>query len=195
HETGVIIADVSGKGPSAALYMAEVKGVILSLSRRTIVPKDILLEANVILGPTLDSRNFITMTYALIDDKDRTMRMSRAGHNPILHYCAATGGIDIVQPAGIGLGLGKNGLFEKALEEVERGLGIGDILVFYTDGLTEAMNEQNQLFGLSRLSQIILLHKAEGTEQIKNAVLTDLQQFLDHNLPQDDITLVLLKMR
>jgi serine phosphatase RsbU (regulator of sigma subunit) len=195
NETGVIIADVSGKGPSAALYMAEVKGVILSLSRRTNVPKEVLLEANGILGPTLDSRNFITMTYALINDSGRTMRISRAGHNPILHYCAATGAIDVVQPSGIGLGMGKNGIFEKALEEVQRSLGNGDILVFYTDGLTEAMNEQNQLFGLSRLSQIILSHKDQGTDEIKNAVLTDLQHFLNNKLPQDDITLVLIKMR
>ncbi len=194
EEMAIIVADVSGKGPSAALYMAEVKGVMLSVSRRTILPREVLLEANAILAPTLDSRNFITMTYALINEPARIMKLSRAGHNPILHYSAAGGRVDIVQPGGIALGMGKNGMFEKTLEEVERKLDSGDILVFYTDGLTEAMNETNQLYGLSRLSSIILANKEKSTEDIKSAILLDLNGFLNRQEPQDDVTLVLLKM-
>jgi serine phosphatase RsbU (regulator of sigma subunit) len=194
QEVGIIIADVSGKGPSAALLMAEVKGVILSVSQRTILPRQLLVEANNILGPTLDARNFITMTYAVINEKTRTMRMSRAGHNPILHYTAPDGRVDIVQPGGIGLGLGRNGVFERTLEEVERKLNSGDILVFYTDGLTEAMNTQNQLYGLTRLSEILVQNKYLSAEEIKTAIVHDLQFFLDSHAPQDDITLVLLKV-
>ncbi|MCI0602777.1 SpoIIE family protein phosphatase [bacterium] len=195
QQVGIIIADVSGKGPSAALYMAEVKGVILSLSQRTVMPRQLLMEANNILGPTLDSKNFITMTYAIFDEKNRTMKMSRAGHNPILHFTAPTGLVDVVQPAGIGLGLTRNGIFDRTLEEVERKLNSGDILVFYTDGLTEAMNSSNQLYGLSRLSQILLQNKDLGAEEIKSAIFRDLQFFLQNSAPQDDITLVLLKVR
>ena len=158
--TGIIIADVSGKGPSAALYMAEVKGVMLSMSQRAATPRDILVEANRILAPTLDSRNFITMSCAMIDEPNKLMKMSRAGHNPILHYCYSSGKIEVVQPRGIGLGMGKNGMFESALEEVERKLCTGDILVFYTDGLTEAMNERQTLYGLERLSGILLKNQA-----------------------------------
>ena len=134
---GIIVADVSGKGPSAALYMAELKGVILSVSRSTTAPREILLEANQVLSPTLDARSFITVTYAMIDASKGTMRMCRAGHNPLLFYSAATDSIDIMQPKGIGLGLGRDGIFEKSLEEVERKLDSGDIVVFYTDGLTK----------------------------------------------------------
>jgi sigma-B regulation protein RsbU (phosphoserine phosphatase) len=195
QQIGIIIADVSGKGPSAALYMAEVKGVILTLSQRTVMPRQLLMEANNILGPTLDSRNFITMTYAVIDEKNRTMKMSRAGHNPILHYYAPTGEVEVVQPGGIGLGLTRNGIFERTLEEVERKMNSGDILVFYTDGLTEAMNSYSQLYGLPRLSEILLQNKHLGAEEIKAAIFRDLQFFLQNGAPQDDITLVLLKVR
>lgn len=191
---GVIVADVSGKGPSAALYMAEVKGVVLSISQRADTPRQLLLEANKILGPTLDPKSFITMTYAVIDEDGQSIRMSRAGHNPVLHFCAREDRIEIVQPTGIGLGLSRNGVFEQTLEEVERQLHSGDILVFYTDGLTEAMNRQSHLYGLDRLSQIVHQHKLRSSEQIKTAVMDDLQQFLDNELPQDDITLVLLKV-
>jgi sigma-B regulation protein RsbU (phosphoserine phosphatase) len=194
-ELGVIIADVSGKGPSAALYMAEVKGVVLSLSRSALVPRELLLEANSILSPTLDSKSFITMTYAMISERKRHMKISRAGHNPMLQYCTASGTLDVVQPGGIGLGLGRNGIFEKSLEQVEKTLCSGDILVFYTDGLTEAMNAEKQLYGLSRLSNIIFQNKDQSTTRIKDAILRDLEQFLNHSEPQDDITLVLLKIQ
>jgi serine phosphatase RsbU (regulator of sigma subunit) len=195
HEMGIIIADVSGKGPSAALYMAEVKGVILSLSSRTLDPKEVLVEANRILSPTLDSRNFITMTFAMVDDNARVMKICRAGHNPMLHYCAESGKIEILQPPGIGLGLSKNGIFEKTLVEIERNLCTGDVIVFYTDGLTEAMNEKRDFYGLDRLSEIIVKNASFSSDQIKSAILHDLHGFLKDGLPQDDVTLVLLKVR
>ena len=194
QEMAIVVADVSGKGPSAALYMAEVKGVMLSVSRRTILPREALLEANSILGPTIDSRNFITMTYAMINEPARIMKLSRAGHNPVLHYSAVQGKIEILQSDGIGLGMGKNGAFERILNEVERKLDSGDILVFYTDGLTEAMNEINHLYGLPRLISMVLENKDKSTEEIKNAILSDLNGFLNRHEPQDDVTLVLLKM-
>lgn len=195
QELGIIIADVSGKGPSAALYMAELKGVMLSTSQRTIDPKEVLVEANRVLAPTLDSRNFITMTYAMINEPQKVMTMCRAGHNPIIHYHSGTGKAEVVQSRGIGLGVSRNGVFERALEEVQRKLDSGDILVFYTDGLTEAMNESKQLYGLDRLSEIILKNRDGSTGEIKDAIFRDLEQFLNKKLPQDDITLVLLKIR
>ncbi|HET6267566.1 MAG TPA: PP2C family protein-serine/threonine phosphatase, partial [Acidobacteriota bacterium] len=194
NKLGLIIADVSGKGPSAALYMAEVKGVILSIGRRTIAPKEVLLEAGRILTPTLDSRTFITMTFASLDRSGRSLRLARAGHNPSLHYSAKTSTVQVVQPAGVGLGVGRNGLFESALEEIEIPLDPGDVLVFYTDGLTEAMNQRNELYGLPRLESLLLKTSEGSASQIKDAIYADLQQFLNATLPQDDITLVLIKV-
>src|SRR5262249_1608763 len=86
---GVLVADVSGKGTSAALYMAELKGLVLSLSRIHASPARLLSEANRILAANMDSRSFITMTYAVVDTQARTMRYARAGHNPMIHYDAA----------------------------------------------------------------------------------------------------------
>ena len=97
---GVLVADVSGKGTSAALYMAELKGLVLSLSRIYQSPAKLLAEANRILAATMDSRSFITMTYALVDTAARTMRYARAGHNPIIHLEAATGLTRVLTPQG-----------------------------------------------------------------------------------------------
>ena len=80
---GVLVADVSGKGTSAALYMAELKGLVLSLSRIHDSPARLLAEANRILAANMDPRSFITMTYAVVDTAARTLRYARAGHNPM----------------------------------------------------------------------------------------------------------------
>ena len=98
-----------------------------------------------------------------------------------------------MQPKGIGLGLGREGIFEKSWKKSKRKVDSGDIVVFYTDGLTEAMNEQHEFYGLPRLSEIVLKNKTLNTEQIKTAILKDLELFLNKTLPRDDITLVLLK--
>ncbi len=81
---GLLIADVSGKGTSAALYMAELKGLMLSLSRIHTSPRALLIEANEIIANHLDSRSFITMTYAVIDRAAGTLTCARAGHTPFM---------------------------------------------------------------------------------------------------------------
>ena len=85
QRVGVLIADVSGKGTSAALYMAELKGLVLSLSEIHTSPRDLLIAANRIIANHLDARSFITMTYAVIDLRARTMTYARAGHTPLIY--------------------------------------------------------------------------------------------------------------
>ena len=85
---GLLVADVSGKGTSAALYMAELKGLVLSLSRIYDSPARLLSEANRILSANMDSRSFVTMTYAVVDTAARCMRYARAGHNPVIRLDA-----------------------------------------------------------------------------------------------------------
>src|SRR5690349_16172568 len=110
---GVLVADVSGKGTSAALYMAELKGLVLSLSRIYDSPARLLVEANRILAANMDSRSFITMAYAVVDTEARTMRYARAGHNPIIHLEKTTGRTRVLTPAGLGLGIDPGPRFEE----------------------------------------------------------------------------------
>ncbi len=88
---GVLIADVAGKGTSAALYMAELKGLMLSLSKIHHSPRDLLIQVNSILSHNLDSRSFITMTYVVIDVGARTLTYARAGHTPMLQLPVSNG--------------------------------------------------------------------------------------------------------
>ena len=82
---GILIADVAGKGTSAALYMAELKGLMLSLSQLHASPRQLLIAANRIISKHLDARSFITMTYAVVDLRARTITLARAGHCPLIY--------------------------------------------------------------------------------------------------------------
>jgi serine phosphatase RsbU (regulator of sigma subunit) len=191
---GVLVADVSGKGTSAALYMAELKGLVLSLSRIYDSPARLLSEANRILAANMDSRSFVTMTYAVVDTAARCMRYARAGHNPILHLDARTGLTRVLAPPGLGLGLDPGARFDRILEEAEVPLVPGDFFLFFTDGLSEAMNAGAELFGETRLRRILEGAAELGSDELKDRILGEVQQFVGGAAPHDDMTMVVLKV-
>lgn len=191
---GVLVADVSGKGTSAALYMAELKGLVLSLSRIYESPARLLGEANRILAANMDPRSFITMTYAVVDTERRTMRYARAGHNPIIQL--SRGLTRVLTPAGLGLGMDKGERFEEILEEAEVALESGDVFLFFTDGLSEAMNGRAELFGERRLRDVLerAVSAQEDEEELKDRILEEIRRFVGDAAQHDDMTLVLLKV-
>ena len=191
---GVLVADVSGKGTSAALYMAELKGLVLSLSRIYDSPARLLSEANRILSANMDPRSFVTMTYAVVDTAARRMRFARAGHNPLIHLEARTGRTSVLAPPGLGLGLDPGARFEAILEEAELPLESGDFFLFFTDGLSEAMNPGAELFGEGRLRRILEEGASLGSEELRERILEEVRSFVGDALPHDDMTLVVLKV-
>ncbi|MFI5007899.1 MAG: PP2C family protein-serine/threonine phosphatase [Solirubrobacterales bacterium] len=191
---GVLVADVSGKGTSAALYMAELKGLVLSLSRIYESPAKLLSEANRILSANMDARSFITMTYAVVDTAARTLRYARAGHNPMIHLDARTGRTRVLTPAGLGLGIDRGDRFDQILEEAEVPLVSGDIFLFFTDGLSEAMNVKAELFGEGRLRTILEEGEGLSSDDLKAMILDEIRRFVGEADQHDDMTLVILKV-
>jgi serine phosphatase RsbU (regulator of sigma subunit) len=196
---GVLIADVSGKGTSAALYMAELKGLMLSLSRTCPSPRELMLAANEIISHNLDSRSFITMTYAVIDLAERTMRYARAGHTPLICRRENETGdptVAILVPDGLVLGLRIDGgeLFERLLVEAELSLQRGDLLLWFTDGITEAMNADSDLFGEERLAKLVGEHGHLPPEELRERILRDIDAFVAGAPQHDDMTMILLKV-
>lgn len=196
---GVLIADVSGKGTSAALYMAELKGVVLALSQRYDSPRELLIEVNRIISDNLDSRSFITVTYAVIDTRRGLMTYCRAGHTPLI-YLPSAGSTQVAQvltPNGMVLGLRIDGAAEKfseLLEEDRIDLATGDVLVLYTDGITEAMNVHSDLFGESRLSRIVEEHGHLESGELRERILREIESFVGGADQHDDMTMILLKV-
>jgi sigma-B regulation protein RsbU (phosphoserine phosphatase) len=195
---GVLIADVSGKGTSAALYMAELKGLVLALSQTQQSPRDMLIEVNRIISDNLDSRSFITMTYGVIDRRAGVMTYCRAGHTPLIYR--PTGDDSAAQihtPSGLVVGLRIPGAAEKfcgLLEEHRIDLTVGDVIVLYTDGITEAMNEDGDLFGDNRLGQIIEQHGHLSPNELRERILREIDAFVGGADQHDDMTMILIKV-
>lgn len=195
HQLGVMIADVSGKGTSAALYMAELKGIMLALSRSDRSPRAVLSRVNRLLAEHLDNRSFITMTYVVVDLEARTLTMARAGHTPMLH--ASGDQVDVIAPSGMVLGLRLPGaalMFDRVLEERTVPLAAGDVVVLYTDGVTEASDAAGELFGDEGLARVVASQAALGAAGIRERVLRDVQAFVGTAEPHDDMTMVILKV-
>jgi serine phosphatase RsbU (regulator of sigma subunit) len=199
---GVLIADVSGKGTSAALYMAELKGLILSLGRIHRSPRELLIDANKIIAEHLDARSFITMTYAVMDLEAGTMTYARAGHTPLIYLPGAEARTQrgrhaqILAPDGLVLGLKiDNGeMFERLLEEQTLPLHPGDVYLFFTDGITEAMNEADDCFGEHRLGRLLEEHAHLPSAELRERVLREIEAFVGAAPQHDDMTMILLKI-
>jgi sigma-B regulation protein RsbU (phosphoserine phosphatase) len=197
---GVLIADVSGKGTSAALYMAELKGLVLSLSQIYLSPRQLLTEVNRIISDNLDTRSFITMTYAVLDLKAGRMTYARAGHTPLIFMRSLAGAderVQVLAPSGLVVGLRIPGAHEKFIELLEEetlDLNHGDVIVLYTDGISEAMNNSSDLFGDSRLSRIVEEHGHLDSGELRERILREIESFVGAADQHDDMTMILMKV-
>jgi len=191
---GIIIGDVSGKGTSAAFYMAETKGIILSLANTFHAPAEILKKANKILYPSMEKKSFISMLAAHWNSDNKTLQFARAGHCPVIHYSAQSKETTLLKPAGMAIGLDKGEIFDRILEKAEYQTQGGDVLAFYTDGLNEARNKQEEEFGEQRLSNIIKENAHLNTEELKKVIIDTILEFLDGQALHDDLTLILIKI-
>jgi sigma-B regulation protein RsbU (phosphoserine phosphatase) len=188
---GVVVADVSGKGVSAAFYMAEMKGIFLSLMRLSDSPKQVLIQANRALLESLEKNAFISVVYGVLDVSSGEFAVSRAGHCPFV-WTSATG-VDLVRPNGIGLGLTHGTVFEQATEERMIRLKKGDSCVFYTDGVTEARRSDGEEFGYERLVEAVRKNRDRNAEGMKTGILDEIRTFSCDSAYTDDMTLVVIK--
>ena len=179
--------------------MAELKGIVLSLSQRHRSPRDLLIEADRIISRHLDSRSFITVTYLVVDLRAGTLKYARAGHCPMVYVpgpYAERRSPQLMTPDGmvLGLQLDEGRTFNRLLEEVTIPLGRGDLFVLYTDGMTEAMNSAGDCFGDTRLADLIAQHADLPAEQLRERILREIDAFTGSALQQDDMTMVLLRV-
>ncbi|MGA9118561.1 MAG: GAF domain-containing SpoIIE family protein phosphatase [Bacteroidota bacterium] len=187
---GIVVGDVSGKGVPAAFYMSEVKGIFQSLSTFYTSPRDLLVRANEILAETVDRHSFVSLLFAVIDLCTGQLTMVRAGHCPML--LASAQSVEYIRPGGMGLGLSRDSVFRDSLEEHHLGLQTGDVCLFYTDGVPEAMHGSEE-YGYERLLVVARDTRHTSAPEIKNAVMASVQGFVKNTANHDDITLVVLK--
>ena len=188
-----IVADVSGKGTSAAFYMAEMQGIFQSASRLTRTPAEFLCHANAALHRSLEQGVFISAVYGILDARREELVLARAGHCPVaainLH-----GEARFLRPQGIGLGLDRGPIFRQSLTEERVALHPGDAFVLYTDGVVETRSaDGEEEYGYDRLLDALRAHRHEDAEALHEALLGDLHAFTRRAAYDDDMTLIALK--
>ena len=190
-----IVGDVAGKGIPAALYAAHLQSMFESISERSDSPADILNNLNLLISKRLREGDFITAVIAFLESGDQSITIARAGHNWPLYYDSATKRIHPLKTKGVCLGVDMDMGISTGPEEKKLPVKSGDVLLLYSDGITEAMNERQHLFDQSRLEAAMLESAHLSAEQIDKQIIDRLEAFVQSEEPHDDITLVAIKVK
>jgi len=191
----LIIGDVSGKGTSAAFHMAQMKGVFLALAQLDLSPAEFLDKANLAISSGLDKTSFVTISYFVLDSTDKSIEFARAGHVPSLFYSKEEKKAAYFQNKGLGLGIIRGEKFKNYIQQSSSNYKEGDILVLYTDGITEAQNEHKEEFGYERLLKLVEQYQSSTADLIQEKVIKDLYDFCNNDLLEDDYSLVVVKFK
>jgi PAS domain S-box-containing protein len=185
---GLVVGDASGKGIPAAMVMANTRSVLRTIAQGgDLAPGQVLAEANEILYPDILANMFVTCFYGVLEPESGRLRYANAGHD--LPYERHDGRVDKLRARGMPLGL----MPDMGYEEKEAVLAAGDDLLFYSDGLVEAHDPKGEMFGFSRLQDLVRAHRS-GDSSLIAFLLSELARFAGEGWEQeDDITLVTLQ--
>lgn len=166
--------DISGHGTRAGLLMAIANKLVELFAKLYADPRQVAIQIQRSMADDLGGYGFLTMSYGVLDPKTRILSWIRAGHGPSLLWHSATGIVETLQPSGMIIGMPVHEVFARALSLAETQLEPGDIFLFSTDGLCEAMNEENEEFGMERIAELMASAGAQGPdaviEKIRSAV-------------------------
>jgi serine phosphatase RsbU (regulator of sigma subunit) len=189
----ILIGDVSGKGMNAAFYMAQLKGVVLSVAKESIGAVDVLKRINTVLFHSMEKQMFITLSALTIENGSGMVSFARAGHMPTI--IVNNGNVEEIIPKGIGIGLADSNFFDNIIEEVSFQLNENDKCIMITDGVVDARNFNGEDFTLSNLKQIIQESVYSHKDGLIFNIKDNLEQFLKDGLQRDDLTVVTIEYK
>ncbi len=192
---GIAIADVAGKGIGGAMMMAVCQGVLRARAAQEQSPARMLSELNRVLSANLAEDMFITMLYMILNTRTRELKFARAGHERPLLKRAHNGAPETLDAAGLAIGLADAEIFDSAIKDVSVQLAIGDTVVVYTDGVTDALNDKNEDWGTERLLQTIDTESASGVDALTKTIRDRITRHVGAQQQYDDITLIALEIR
>lgn len=195
HQTALIIADVSGKGTTAAFHMSQMKGIFHSLAQGCGDPAEFMFRANQALVHCLERGSFISATFFVVDTKEKSVKYARAGHCPVLFYSSRNDKAEYFKDKGVALGMVRNKSYKEFIQQNEFSYEHNDVLVLYTDGITEAKNSKNEQFGNERLSEVLCEVKSLEPRQIQEHLINRLYEFSGTSNIDDDYTTMIIKFK
>jgi len=192
---GVVVADVSGKGVSAGLLMAMCRSLLRAVSLTNASPSLVLAAVNRYLFPDIREDMFISMIYGILDPASGRLTFARAGHEPALVYRKASGEVETLRPKGLALGIDGGGVFERVTKDATVELAAGDCVLFFTDGVKEALNHSEEEFGMKRLAEAFSASAGMGAEAVVKYVQEAVEDFTGEGQQMDDVTIVAIEKR
>jgi sigma-B regulation protein RsbU (phosphoserine phosphatase) len=187
---GVMIADVSGKGVPAALFMALSRIVIRVSASWFSRSSEAIAFANPVISRDSKTGMFVTVFYGVLDNASRTLTYVNAGHNPPLLLRAGSGTAEELEATGIAIGA----MDDATYRQREVALAAGDVIVLYTDGVTEAVNTRDEMFEIPRLIEVIHRTRAGAAHEMVEAIIAAVSEFSRDQPQYDDITLMVVKV-
>jgi hypothetical protein len=185
----VVIADVSGKGLTAALYMARMQALVhLIIEKDQPTPKELFLELNNYVKSGRKDKTFVTACVAFFPHDSNRFTFVRAGHNPPLYFNKSKDRTYSLKTDGFALGMTSTENLEENLVEKSIIFEPGDSVLFYTDGLTEARNSAGEEYGVPRLESIMDIFGSLHAKTIVQKVQSSLEAFIGNETPHDDVT-------
>jgi serine phosphatase RsbU (regulator of sigma subunit) len=186
---GIVMADVSDKGTGAALYMALSRTLIRTYAMESgVQPGVALTRANERIRADTESDQFVTLIYGVLEPASGTLIYANAGHNPGYLLRAVDGEVESLTNTGIPLGMFEGMEWQQAQVQIQP----GDVLLLYTDGVTEAQNAANEEYGDNRLITIGQANKGRPSAEIQEAIMTSIDDFVAGAPQFDDITLIVV---
>jgi HAMP domain-containing protein len=187
---GFTIADVSGKGMPAAMFMGLSRTIVRASATGNPAAADAIRQANELICRDSTSGMFVTLFYAVLNTRWKHLRYVNAGHNPPLLFRKGSDDVKQLKTKGIALGIAHH----IDLQEASIDLLPGDTLVLYTDGITEAINDREEAFGLERLVQTVRSNRTMSAKDLTEKIQNDVMRFAGAQPQFDDITLMVLKV-
>ncbi len=194
-KTGVVIADVSGKGTAAALVAATFRCVVRWSAAGKQSPEEILSDVNRRIFADIRQDMFISAAFLELDAGSGSVTMTRAGHDPPLLFRAATGALEALDPPGMAIGIDSGDVFDRVIKMMKVSMEPGDCILLYTDGATEARDSKDLEFGLDRLSSAFKHSAPQGAGAVVAGIRRVLDNFVGGYQQIDDITLIVIEKR
>ncbi|MFP3868077.1 MAG: SpoIIE family protein phosphatase [Desulfobacteraceae bacterium] len=189
HQWALVIADVSDKGMPAALFMSSVHSLIRGISCQDWRPASLLARVNQQLSEENPTCMFVTLFFGVLDTGSGSLDYANGGHLPAL-VLRAEGSVEKLARTGMALGIDPTAGYEQGQVD----LNPDDLLVLYTDGITEAQNQGGEDFGLNRLEETLKTRQQEDPQALVKEILDQVKGFSVRLAPADDMTLMILKM-
>jgi phosphoserine phosphatase RsbU/P len=190
---GVAIADVSGKGIPASLIMAICRSVLRSQAIGNPSPADVLQKVNRQLYPDIKEDMFISMAYLVLDHVRGGVTLARAGHDAPLLYQQKSQNVTPLKTPGMVVGIDSGDVFDRLTTDVAVSLERNDCILLYTDGITEALDNEGNEFGLERTIGSVQSSAKEGAQAIVTRLIDDLRNFVGSTPQNDDITMIAIR--